>query len=85
MVANRSAVLQVPREALLNWDLERQTAEVLVVKGDQADRRTVKTGAASGAAVEIQSNVQQSEQVVTRGGFAIRPGDRIAVSKGEGA
>jgi hypothetical protein len=29
--------------------------------------------------------VAPGEQVVTRGGFAIRPGDRIAVAKGEGA
>ena len=56
-----------------------------MVKGEQADRRTVTTGASSGDAVEIQSGVQAGEQVVTRGGFAIRPGDRIAVTKGEGA
>jgi RND family efflux transporter MFP subunit len=85
LVASRDSVVQVPREALLNWDLEEHTAEVLVVKGDQADRRTVKTGATSGEVVEIQSGVQAGEQVVTRGGFAIRPGDRIAVTKGEGA
>lgn len=85
VVANRDDVLQVPREALLNWDLEQRTAEVFVVKGDQADRRTVKTGSSNGTVVEIQSGVAAGEQVVTRGGFAIRPGDRIAVTKGEGA
>jgi membrane fusion protein, multidrug efflux system len=85
VVANRDSVLQVPREALLNWDLEQRTAEVYVVKGDQADKRSVKTGSASGPVVEIQSGLQSGEQVVTRGGFAIRPGDRIAVTKGEGA
>jgi RND family efflux transporter MFP subunit len=85
LVANRDSVLQVPREALLNWNLEQRTAEVFVVTGEQADRRTVKTGASSGDVVEVQSGVQAGEQVVTRGGFAIRPGDRIAVTKGEGA
>jgi RND family efflux transporter MFP subunit len=85
VVANRESVLQVPREALLNWDLEQRTADVFVVKGDQADKRAVKTGSSNGAAVEIQSGVEAGEHVVTRGGFAIRPGDRIAVTKGEGA
>ena len=85
VVANRSSVMQVPREALLNWDLEQRTAEVFVVTGDMADKRTVKTGSSNGTAVEIQSGVQAGEQVVTRGGFAIRPGDRITVTKGEGA
>ena len=85
VVASRDAVLQVPREALLNWDLEQRTADVFVVKGDQVDKRTVKTGTRTGASIEIVSGVQAGEQVVTRGGFAIRPGDRIAVAKGEGA
>jgi RND family efflux transporter MFP subunit len=85
VVANREAVLQVPREALLNWDIEQRTADVYVVKGDQADKRTVKTGSSTGASVEILSGLEAGEQVVTRGGFAIRPGDRISVSKGEGA
>ena len=44
LVATRTGVLQVPREALLNWNVEQQTAEVFVVKGDQAEKRAVKTG-----------------------------------------
>jgi membrane fusion protein (multidrug efflux system) len=85
IVDNRESVLQVPREALLNWNIEQQSADIFVVKGGQADRRTVKTGSSNGTSVEIVSGVQAGEQVVTRGGFAIRPGDRIAVGKGEGA
>jgi RND family efflux transporter MFP subunit len=85
VVANRASVLQVPREALINWNLEQQAAELFVVKGDQAEKRSVKTGAANGATVEIISGVQAGEQVVVRGGFSIRQGDKIAVTKGEGA
>ena len=84
-VASRASVLQVPREALLNWNIEQHSAEVFVVKGEQADRRTVTTGVSNGPVVEIVSGVQEGEHVVTRGGFAIRPGDRIAVTKGQGA
>jgi RND family efflux transporter MFP subunit len=85
VVVNRVGVLQVPREALLNWNLDQQTADIFVAKGDQAEKRSVKTGTANGASVEIASGVQAGEQVVIRGGFSIRQGDKIAVTKGEGA
>jgi RND family efflux transporter MFP subunit len=85
VIANRGAVLQLPREALLNWNLEQRTADVFVVKGDQVDRRTVKTGSSNGPSVEVLAGVEAGEQVVTRGGFAVRPGDRVAITAGEGA
>lgn len=85
VVASRTDVLQVPREALLNWNVEQQTAEVFVVQGDQADVRVVKTGTSNGLAVEVVSGLQAGEQVVTRGGFALQAGDKVAVAKGEGA
>jgi RND family efflux transporter MFP subunit len=85
VVANRTDVLQVPREALVNWNVQLQTAEVFVVRGDQADVRVVKTGTSNGVAVEVVSGLQAGEQVVTRGGFALRAGDKVAVAKGEGA
>lgn len=84
-VAQRASVLQVPREALLNWNIERNTADLYVAKGDQAEKRTVTTGVTNGASVEVVSGVQEGEQVVTRGAFAIREGDKIAVTKGQGA
>ena len=85
VVSNRVGVLQVPREALQNWNLDQQTAEVWVVKGEQVEKRTVGTGASADGVVEVVSGVQAGEQVVTRGGFNIRTGDRVAISKGEGA
>jgi RND family efflux transporter MFP subunit len=85
IVASRPGVLQVPREALLSWNIEAQTAEVFVVRGDQAEKRVVKIGSAGGAAIEIVSGLQAGEQVVTRGGFSIGQGDRVAVAKGAGA
>jgi membrane fusion protein, multidrug efflux system len=85
VVENRDGVLQVPREALLNWSLERKTADVFVVKGDAVEKRPVTTGASTDGIIEVLSGVQAGEQVVTRGGFNIRAGDRVSVSKGEGA
>ena len=83
--ARRDGVLLVPREALLNWSIEQKTADLYVVNGDQAEKRTVSTGATNGASVEVVSGLRAGESVVTRGGFAIRQGDRIVVAKGEGA
>jgi len=85
VVSNREGVLQVPRESLQNWNLDQQTAEVWVVKGEQVEKRTVGTGASADGIVEVVSGVQAGDQVVTRGGFNIRTGDRVAISKGEGA
>jgi RND family efflux transporter MFP subunit len=85
LVATRQGLLQVPREALLNWKVEEQTAEVWVVQGDKAEKRVVKTGLANHVTVEVVDGVKAGEQVVVRGGFQLREGDRVAVAKGEGA
>jgi RND family efflux transporter MFP subunit len=85
LVTTREGVLQVPREALLNWSLEAQSADVFVVNGDRAEKRAVKTGMTSGGLVEIVSGLAAGDRVVTRGGFALRPGDRVSVGTGEGA
>jgi multidrug efflux pump subunit AcrA (membrane-fusion protein) len=83
-VAERSGVLQVPREAVLNWDVEHRTAEIFVVRGVEADKRTVQTGMTTGGGIEVTSGLAAGEQVVVRGGFALRPGDKVSVTKGEG-
>jgi len=85
IVGQRTGVLQVRKEALLNWSLDTGKAEVFVVSGDKAQRRAITTGTANGASIEVLSGVQPGDQVVTRGGFALRDGDRVVVSKGEGA
>jgi len=85
LVATRTGLLQVPRDALLNWKVEDRTAEVFVVQGDKAEKRVVKTGQANHVTVEVVEGLKPGEQVVTRGGFQLRDGDRVAVVKGEGA
>ena len=85
VVANRPGVLQVPREALLNWSLEQQTADVFLARGDRAEKRTVKTGQSNGVTVEVVSGLEPGDPVVVRGGFSLQPGDRLVVATGEGA
>lgn len=85
VVASRADVLQVPREALMNWNVEQQRAQVFLARGGVAEKRDVKTGLSNGGSVEIVSGLQAGEAVITRGAFALQPGDRIAVVTGEGA
>jgi RND family efflux transporter MFP subunit len=80
LVSSRPAVLQVPRAALVHWDVGAATADVFVVRDGQVDRRNVRTGVASGATVAIESGLAGGEQVVTRGGFALKAGDRVKVA-----
>lgn len=85
LVATRTGVVQVPRDALLNWNIERQSADVYVVRDGRAEKRTLKIGSVNGVAVQSLSGVAPGEQVVTRGAFALRPGDRVTVVTGQGA
>ncbi len=85
VVASRPGILQVPREALLNWNLEQQTADVFIARGEKAEKRVVKTGQSNGVTVEVVSGLEDGDPVVVRGGFSLQPGDRLAVAKGEGA
>ncbi len=81
----RTGVLQIPRAALLSWDVERGTGEVFVVTGDTAERRTVKTGETTADNVEVVEGLAAGEKVVVRGGFNLRPGDRVQISAPQGA
>jgi len=76
----RQGVLQVPKGALLTWDLESKKAECFVVQGDKALRRAVTTGATEGELVEIISGLGAGDAVVTRGGFNLSDGDRVVVN-----
>jgi membrane fusion protein, multidrug efflux system len=85
VLATRPGVIQVQKEALQNWNLEAGTAEVFVVAGDTVQKKAVKIGKTNTVSVEVLSGVQPGDQVVTRGAFALREGDRVIVTTGEGA
>jgi RND family efflux transporter MFP subunit len=76
----RQGVLQVPKSALLTWDLESKKAECFVVQDDKALRRAVTTGDVEGESVEITSGLSTGDTVVTRGGFNLSDGDRVVAS-----
>jgi membrane fusion protein (multidrug efflux system) len=84
LVGRREAVLQIPRAALLSWDVDRNVGEVFVVTGESAERRTVRTGETAGDRVEVVEGLAPGDRVVTRGGFNLRPGDRVQVTTPQG-
>ena len=85
LTGTRTGVVQVPRSALLSWDVVSRKAEVFVVNGDVARRKSVTTGASAGDAVEIASGLAPGDVVVIRGAFNLRDGDRVAVPAPTGA
>ena len=80
----RKDVLQIPRSALLNWNLAESSADVFLIRGDSCELRRVRTGALLGEYVEISSGLTTADRVVTRGGFNLRNGDRVRVASTEG-
>jgi membrane fusion protein (multidrug efflux system) len=79
ITGKRSGILEAPRVALLAWDVAAKKADLFVVNGEIAKRRTVQTGALMEDFVEITSGLSPGEQVVIRGGFNLKDGDRVAV------
>lgn len=84
VTGKRPGVLQVPRTALLSWDVAAGKGDLVVVDNAVARRRTVRTGIAAGDLVEISSGLSKGETVVTRGGFNVKEGDRVNVVKKNG-
>ena len=77
----RKGVLKIPRTALLTWDVPGKKGEVFVIQGDRAERRAVRTGALSGDLVEVTEGLERGNLVVTRGGFNVKDGDRVSVTR----
>jgi membrane fusion protein, multidrug efflux system len=84
VTSERRAVVQVPRETLLDWNTTAKTAAVFVVDGGRVEKRIVTTGAIAGGAVEISNGLSEGESIVARGGFALKSGDKVTVAAGGG-
>jgi membrane fusion protein (multidrug efflux system) len=85
VTGKRSGILNIPRMALLTWEVTAQKGEVFVVDGgDTARRRTVRTGAMSGGQVEITAGLTPGQLVITRGGFNVQDGEKVHVTRVNG-
>jgi len=80
----RKGILKIPRTALLTWDVPGKKGEVFIVQGETAVRRTVRTGALAGDRVEVTEGVEPGSLVISRGGFNVKDGDRVNVTRTNG-
>lgn len=77
VTGERGGVLQIPRVALQSWDTATRQGAVFVVEGGVAKRRVVETGSSAGETVEILKGLSPGDEVVTRGAFNLRDGDKV--------
>jgi len=84
ITGKRTGILRIPRVALLSWDVAGKTGDLFVVKGETASRRTVQTGSVTGDFLEVTSGLAPDEPVIVRGGFNLKDGDRVNVTRVNG-
>ncbi len=78
----RRNALQVPKTALVNWDMDKHTATVFVVAGGRALQRDIRTGDPVSDMIEVTDGLKPDETVVVRGAFRLKDGDAISIVKG---
>ena len=81
LTGKRTGVLKIPRAALLSWDVAGKKGEVFVVNQEVARRRSVQTGTVLGDQVETTSGLAAGDLVITRGGFNVKEGDKVNVTR----
>ncbi len=85
LVEEHRDVLVVPKAALMDWNIEKGSAQVFVVdEGGTARLIPILTGLAGEDVIEVKSGLTGGEIIVVRGGFNVREGERIEVNKQEG-
>lgn len=77
--SRRSDVLLLPQVSVLSEQVQAPVRYVFVVADEKVRRQPVETGASVGDSVEIVKGLEGHEQVVTRGAFLLRDGDRVTV------
>jgi RND family efflux transporter MFP subunit len=84
LTGKRTGVIKIPRAALLTWDVAAKKAEIFVVNEDIAHRQTARTGNIWADQVEITSGLAPGQLVITRGGFNVKDGDKVNVTRVNG-
>lgn len=81
VTGQRQGVLQIPRMALLTWDVDGKKGDIFVMEGEMARRRSIQIGSVSGDLVEVSAGVSPGDRIITRGGFNLKQGDRVKVAQ----
>ncbi len=74
LIRQRAGVLQVPRGAMVSWEMESGNGTVFVVEGGVARRRTVRIGSVEQERLEILEGLSAGEEVINGGGFNVKDG-----------
>lgn len=81
VVEERKDALVLPKAALNNWNMEKNTATIFIVDDNWIVHSVpVMTGLTDTHTVEIRAGVTGTERVVVRGGFNIKDGDKVQVT-----
>ncbi len=85
VTGKRDGVILVPREALSGWDVAGRKAKLVIVEGDRAKSREVRTGLATEGGVEITAGLKPAETYVVRGAFNVKEGDKLIIARKQGS
>jgi RND family efflux transporter MFP subunit len=85
ITGTREGIVQVPRAALLGWDVTGKKAKLYVVEGGLARLREVKTGLVAQERVEVAEGLGPGEVYIVRGAFNVKDGDRVIVAGKQGS
>ncbi|MEW6077715.1 MAG: efflux RND transporter periplasmic adaptor subunit [Thermodesulfobacteriota bacterium] len=77
--AFRTGVMQVPKTALLKWDMAGRKADLFVARDGKARLCSIATGYAEQDRIEVTSGLDPSAQVILRGNFQLKDGDPIVI------
>lgn len=75
----RKGVRQVPRTALISWDVAGKRGELLVAESGVARLRKAQTGIIAGDMVEITGGLAAGDRIILRGGFNVKDGDPVQI------
>jgi len=81
----RPNAMQVPKTALVNWDMDKRKAVVFVAEGDKVVQREIQTGVSASDMVEVPQGLKPEDTIVIRGGFQLKDGDSISIIKKKGS
>jgi RND family efflux transporter MFP subunit len=83
VTGQRDQVIQIPRNALVNWNMEKKQAEILLAVNGIAHKKNVSVGSVQADRVEITEGVTPGDQVILRGGYNIKEGDKVRKNGGK--
>jgi len=77
----RPNAMQIPKTALVNWDMDKRKATVFVVEGNKALQRDIQTGFSASDMVEVLQGLKPEDTIIVRGSFQLKDGDIISIIK----